>query len=196
MTLSGIELSANGSIRPLAHSHRISAPPKGVEIWCPQYGEIHLISGLVVAALGQGQSISSGSEWADRLCISYKGIKMSSPVIQPKSIRYIKLGDGGRWAKDALSEGVLSFGYHSIPHEMCERKVWNEVRHLLSKRKSEGAQTAGVTEVTTFYEMGDDCLWITFAEGHLYWAFAHSKVEPSGDGTTDKPSRKRMTLDG
>jgi hypothetical protein len=116
--------------------------------------------------------------------------------VQPKDIRYIKLGDGGRWAEHSLSDGVLCFGYHSIPHEVCERKDWDGVRNLLSDRKSEGAQTAGVTELSTFYELGEDCLWITFADGHLWWAFAHPKVQWTGDATSDGPSRKRVTLDG
>jgi Restriction endonuclease len=113
--------------------------------------------------------------------------------VQPKHIRYIKLGDGGRWAQQSLSEGVLCFGYQTIPHDVCERKDWDEVRNLLFDRKSEGAKTAGVTEVKAFYELGEDCLWITFADGHLWWAFAHPEVQWTGN---DDPSRKRVTLDG
>jgi hypothetical protein len=116
--------------------------------------------------------------------------------IHPQHIRYIKLGDGGRWVQEALSEGTLCFGYHSIPHEMCERKDWDGVRSLLSDRRSEGAKTAGVTEVSSFYELGEDCLWITFSDGHLYWAFAHPEVQWVWDGMSDGPSRRRMTLDG
>jgi hypothetical protein len=121
---------------------------------------------------------------------------MPLPVVQAKDIRYIKLGDGGRWAQESLSEGVLCFGYHTIPHEMCERKDWDGVWSTLSDRKSEGAQTAGVNEVRAFYELGEDCLWITFADGHLYWAFAKPQVQWTGDGTWDGPSRKRATTDG
>jgi hypothetical protein len=125
-----------------------------------------------------------------------KWLTMTLYNVQPKHICYIKLGDGGRWAQDSISEGVLCFGYHSIPHEMCERKDWDGVRNLVSNRGSEGAKTAGVTEVSTFYELGEDCLWITFADGHLWWAFAHPKVQWTGDSTSDDPSRKRGTLDG
>jgi len=121
---------------------------------------------------------------------------MPLSVIQPKHIRYIKLGDGGRWAQEALSDGVLCFGYHSIPHKTCERKDWKRVWSMLSDRKSDGARTAGVTEVSAFYELGEDCLWITFADGHLYWAFAHSKVRSTGDNSGDGPSRCRTTIDG
>jgi hypothetical protein len=116
--------------------------------------------------------------------------------IKPKDIRYIKLGDGGRWAHQSLSQGIITLGYHTIPHEVCERKDWGEVARLLSDRKSAGAITAGVNEVRAFYEMGEDCLWITFAEGHLWWSFAHPEVELMDDDTSDGPSRKRTTLDG
>jgi hypothetical protein len=63
--------------------------------------------------------------------------------ITPAHIRYIKLGDSGRWAQESISEGSICFGYHSIPHETCQAKDWARVRELLSERRSEGAQTAG-----------------------------------------------------
>jgi hypothetical protein len=107
--------------------------------------------------------------------------------IQPDQIRYIKLGDGGRWAQESFSDGTLCFGYSTIPHEVCERKDWQEVGRLLSDRKSKGAQTAGVNEIRAFYELGKDCLWITFADGHLWWAFAGPKVQWIGDGAADSP---------
>jgi hypothetical protein len=118
------------------------------------------------------------------------------PEIHPKHIRYIKLGDGGWWVPTSLLEGVLCFGYHTIPHDVCERKDWDEVRRLLSGRKSEGAKTAGVTEVKAFYELGEDCLWITFADGYLWWAFAHPEVQWVWNGSYDDPARKRATLHG
>jgi hypothetical protein len=119
-------------------------------------------------------------------------------IVQPKHIRYIKLGPGGCWAQQSFSEGALCFGYHTIPHEVCERKDWDEVGNLLSPdKKGEGAKARAVAEVNTFYELGEDCLWITFAVGYLWWAFAHPEVQWMGDGTSyDDPCRKRKTLDG
>ena len=43
--------------------------------------------------------------------------------ITPAHIRYIKLGDSGRWAQESISEGSICFGYHSIPHETCQAKT-------------------------------------------------------------------------
>ncbi len=119
--------------------------------------------------------------------------------ISPKQVRYIKLGDGGRWARKAIDNGYLAFGYHSIPDEVCARcagRNWDEVWNLLSDRRSHGAQTAGVTEVRTFYEMGEDCLWITFADGYLWWAFSSPDVKWVWDGQSDGPSRIRQTIGG
>lgn len=31
-------------------------------------------------------------------------------------------------------------------------------------------------EVKDFYTLGSDCLWITFADGSLWWAFAWPEV--------------------
>jgi len=122
--------------------------------------------------------------------------KTASPhLIEPAEVRYIKLGDGGRWAKDSLEQGYVAFGYHSIPDEMCRAHDWDGVRKLLDDRKSEGAKTAGVNEVLAFYEMGEDCLWITFADGYLWWCFASLEVIWNGGWEDGGPSRFRPTID-
>jgi hypothetical protein len=117
-------------------------------------------------------------------------------LIAPGEVRYIKLGDGGRWAADAISNGYVAFGYHSIPHEVCVAGGRDEIRRLLDHRGSEGAKTAGVNEVMTFYEMGTDCLWVTFAGGHLWWTFADTEVIWLGDEDGDGPSRIRPSIGG
>lgn len=114
--------------------------------------------------------------------------------ISPTEVRYIKLGDGGRWAAESIEFGYVAFGYHSIPHEVCLAEDWDEVRRLLADRKSEGARTAGVNEVAAFYEMGEDCLCVTFAQGHLWWCFARAEVIWNGDGEDGGPSRFRPVI--
>lgn len=111
-------------------------------------------------------------------------------------IRYIKLGRGGAWADDSLAEGYLSFGYHSIPNEVCQAADWDKVRSLLSDRKSEGAITAGVNEVAAFYEQPPDCLWVTFAQGHMWWGFAEREVIWLGGDPDGGPSRIRPMIGG
>ena len=116
--------------------------------------------------------------------------------IAPAEMRYIKLGRGGSFAEDAIEKGVVNFGYHSIDHNICIRGDWPAVAAELRKtRKSEGAVTSGVREVQDFYTLDENCLWITFAKGHLYWTFAKPEVHvaPPEPG---KPSRFRRTVAG
>ncbi|KAA9016876.1 hypothetical protein F4U96_11665 [Sphingobium limneticum] len=130
------------------------------------------------------------------MTVSTANTSIMPTPITPAEVRYIKLGDGGRWAKSSLEEGKVAFGYHSIPHDACQTEDWSKVRRLLADRKSEGAKTAGVNEVAAFYEMGEDCLWVTFGYGHLWWCFAKEEVVWLGEWDDGGPSRYRPTVDG
>jgi len=114
--------------------------------------------------------------------------------IRPRNVRYIKLGNGGCWAEQSFEQGYVAFGYHAIPHEVCVAEDWDKVWRLLKDRKSDGARTAGRNEVAAFYEMGDDCLWVTFANGHLWWCFASTQVIWRGGHDGGQPSRYRPTI--
>ena len=116
----------------------------------------------------------------------------------PSAVRYIKLGRGGAWAADAIAEGVIPFGFHRISHGPCKAGDWDKARkELEAAGRSPSGITQGLRELRDFYELGDDCLWITFANGHLYWAFAEVDVIalPNGDDG-DSPTRMRRTLEG
>ncbi|WP_431320833.1 restriction endonuclease [Rhizobium sp. YTU87027] len=117
-------------------------------------------------------------------------------LIKPSSIRYIKLGRGGVFASDGIDKGRLNFGYHSIDHKLCLANDWGGVAAQLgSSRKSQGALANGVRELRDFYTLDDNCLWVTFADKHLYWAFAEPKVHFVST-VPDAPSRYRQTIDG
>ncbi|WP_016746859.1 hypothetical protein [Rhizorhabdus wittichii] len=118
------------------------------------------------------------------------------PTIAPTEVRYIKLGDGGRWATDALQHGYVAFGYHEVSHEMCARDDEVAIRSVLSGRASEGAITAGLNEVRQFYQMDEGCLWITFANGYVWWCFAETEIVWISDGSDGGPSRCRPAING
>jgi hypothetical protein len=92
---------------------------------------------------------------------------MPLPLIAPNDVRYIKVGDGSRWFSQTREQEAILFGYHTVSHEDALAGNVEGVKTALADRKSEGAITAGVIEVLSFYQMGADCLWIRFAEGHL-----------------------------
>lgn len=122
---------------------------------------------------------------------------VAANLTHPAAVRYIKLGRGGAWSTDAFAKGIIPFGFREISHAPCVAGNWEAVRQQLAAagRTSSGI-TQGIRELRDFHELGDDCLWITFADGHLWWAFADTEVVPVPDDGADGPRRFRRTLDG
>ncbi|HWJ37590.1 MAG TPA: restriction endonuclease [Sphingomicrobium sp.] len=96
---------------------------------------------------------------------------------QPSAVRYIKLGQGGTWAAEAIDQSIIPFGFRQVAHEPCADGDWDKVRQMLATGgRTKSGISQGVRELQDFYELPDDALWITFADRHLYWAFAFAAV--------------------
>ena len=84
--------------------------------------------------------------------------------IDPKKIRYIKLGAGGGWVQPSFERGEIHFGHRSVPHDLCVRGDWDAVvRHLADLGRSPAKAKDGMREIRDFYTLGANYLWITFA---------------------------------
>ena len=117
--------------------------------------------------------------------------------INPQEIRYIKLGRGGGWAQPSFERSELHFGYRTVSHDLCLQGDWDAVvRTLTAEGRSLGKARDGTREVRDFYTLGSDCLWITFADGHLWWAFAEPEVTWLGVEEDGQGARMRRTVDG
>lgn len=115
-----------------------------------------------------------------------------------QEIRYIKLGPGGRWERACLDQGELHFGYAAVPHELCAAGDWEGVVRRLVETEGKVLAKArdARREIRDFYTLGPDCLWITFAHGHLWWTYAEPEVQwLGGDGVAHGP-RSRTAIGG
>lgn len=123
---------------------------------------------------------------------------MTLPNTKPKEIRYIKLGANGMWTEHGFEQGIIAFGYSGIEHQACLDGDWEKVKMQLAQTygRSGGALTDDLREVRDFYELGRDTLWITFANGHLYWTFGEAEVQPLPISNAEGPSRYRTALGG
>jgi hypothetical protein len=121
----------------------------------------------------------------------------TGPVIAGEA-RFIRLGPGGIWAQRCLDRGEIQFGYPDEPHALCLAGDWEGAeRRLAEKLGQAGGQTkALLNELRAFYTLGSDCLWITFKDGHLWWAFARPEVEHLGGDGGAHGVVMRRTLDG
>jgi hypothetical protein len=102
-------------------------------------------------------------------------------MITADKVRYIKLGRGGEWEKISLEQGELHFGFGKVSHEMALGGDREQIQqHLIQHERRAALDDA--REVLAFYQLGSDCLWITFAQQHLWWTFAAPEVTWLGYG--------------
>src|SRR5258705_10847567 len=62
---------------------------------------------------------------------------------EPGAVRYIKLGEKGKWAASAMEQGIIPFGYPAVDHQACLTGDWDRVRDQLVKM---GRTAAGVSQ--------------------------------------------------
>jgi hypothetical protein len=118
-------------------------------------------------------------------------------AISANTVRYIKLGKGGSWEDAALSRGELHFGYGRANHELAlEGDVEKIKQHLIDLGRGAQAAARDAREIADFYELGPDCLWITFARDHLWWTFADPEVAWIKTDQSDRGERMRKSLGG
>jgi hypothetical protein len=101
-------------------------------------------------------------------------------------IRYIKLGDAGKWEKSCLeSDQVVRLGYNSPFHNESLNGHWDAVRNFwLGERKNNsGAATRDINQIRDFYELSEADLWVTFYQRKLYWCHAKKEVIELEDGS-------------
>ena len=104
---------------------------------------------------------------------------VDQPLRSPSAVRYIKLGQGGAWAPKAIDQQIIPFGFSQVPHPPCAAGDWEEVRRVLAAAgRTRTGVSQGVRELQDFYGLGEETLWVTFADRHLYWTFAEREVIP------------------
>lgn len=117
--------------------------------------------------------------------------------IRPSKILYIKLGAGGSWEQSSFDNGRIEWGLDCDPHDLPSDGRWDALRqHYIASGFSPATATSYVREARSFYDPAPDILWITFARGHLWWAFAEPRVELLGPASLTQGSRYRQTVSG
>ncbi|MHC8337776.1 hypothetical protein [Pseudomonas sp. HLT2-19-2] len=98
--------------------------------------------------------------------------------INPSTVRFIKLGEGGKWEASCIEHGTIRLGYRSPHHQDALDGNWEILRdYWFKERKGKQASTSNsVKQIRDFYELDESCLWITFYKKRLYWCHAHKTV--------------------
>lgn len=116
--------------------------------------------------------------------------------ISPVKVRYIKLGASGRW-EGALDKGRLEWGLPSDQHEAALAGDWPAITEgYRATNPARGTATGYTNEARAFYDGNPNVLWITFARGRMWWAFATPEVHWLGGEGTTEATRCRTAING
>ena len=120
-------------------------------------------------------------------------------ITAPRAL-YIKLGEGNRWAHQALETNTLRFGFADITHDVALAAAatgdFQPIKAFYHERGTvTGTATRYSNEVREFYTAGSDVLWITFTDGRMWWCFADAEViSTPGPGSEANGSRYRRAI--
>ena len=91
-----------------------------------------------------------------------------------KKIRYIKLGDGGKWWEECLDRKIIRLGFNSGSPEvfdLAKSGNWESLKKYWIDHQV-GTPTQHTNQMQEFFEDSGETLWITFQGGCLYYAFS------------------------
>ena len=95
--------------------------------------------------------------------------------IEPRRVRYIKLGAGGCWEEECRKKGIIRFGFGSSNAErfpLCQAGQWAELtQSFIVDGKTKGTATRFTNETRLFFEDDGSTLWITFVGESLLLGF-------------------------
>jgi hypothetical protein len=121
-----------------------------------------------------------------------------------ESIRYIKLGEKGRWAEKCFEDNVLRFGFHTGMqniNELCLNAKWDAIHSYWIERVTNlSTATSYTNQVKSYYEDVGKTLWIAIEDGYLYYGFTvGNPIADSADKSFDGEylsSHKNMDANG
>jgi|ERR1035437_8882985 hypothetical protein len=108
-------------------------------------------------------------------------------------VRYIKLGEGGKWEAECIEKNIIRFGYGTYKEErfaMCMAGHWNELKDcFISDKRPISKANQFTKEARLFFESDSSTVWITFVGENFYWGILESTPPErhlDGDGVLRK----------
>jgi hypothetical protein len=99
----------------------------------------------------------------------------SIPRIAPEKVRYIKLGERGRYEAECETSSTVRIGYGTAGIErfaLCAAGDWAGVREsFITEGKAKGTAKGIARQLRDFFEDSGSTLWITFIGERLCWGF-------------------------
>jgi hypothetical protein len=111
--------------------------------------------------------------------------------IDPEQVRYIKLGERGRWERECERTHTIRIGFGSEnPHRfgLCNAGDWAGVADsFVAEGRDKATATRFANELRMFFADSGSTLWITFIGERLCWGFTDGstpELHSPGEGIT------------
>lgn len=101
----------------------------------------------------------------------------------PRSVRYVKLGAGGRWWKAARERGQIHFGWTQIPAEALAGSDLVAIEKAVRDHygPKQGA-TQDFRAVRSVLEGPSRHVWVAYEDGCLWWCTVRDGITVNPDG--------------
>lgn len=103
--------------------------------------------------------------------------------INASKVFYIKLGLGGEFVEECFKTipNTVKLDYREIDHELCILGKWDTVKKVLESKHSQGTATNHLRQIQTYYEAGEDTVWVTFHDNKMWWCRAEMEITVNSD---------------
>lgn len=100
-------------------------------------------------------------------------------------MRYVKLGEGGRWWAASKELGQIHAGWSGLPSELIAARDFPQIEALL--RESYGGRPGATQDFNMLRSILDrpsQHIWFTFEDGYLWWCTATDDIQVNRAGST------------
>ncbi len=115
------------------------------------------------------------------------------PLNPEVNVRYIKLGEGGKWESECIEKNIIRFGFGTYKEErfkLCMARRWDELaKQFIADGKNQSTANRFTKETRLFFESDATTVWITFVGEYFYWGILESAPPEryfDGDGVSRK----------
>jgi hypothetical protein len=105
----------------------------------------------------------------------------------PTTIRYVKIGTGGRWWETAKAKHEVHLGWSGVPHVLLQNRDLTAIRAVI---KAQFGPRRGATQdfnaLLTVLDRPSQHIWITFQDGCMWWCTVRDEIELNSEGESQQ----------
>ena len=114
----------------------------------------------------------------------------------PKTVRYVKNGEGGQWWTTAKNSNQVHLGWRNVPHNLLQAVDLPAIETIIQAAygKQRGA-TQDFNALRAVLEHPGQHLWVTFQDGCMWWCTVRDGIKFNPDGENKDRGHFWLTCD-